>query len=547
MPPIAVSRIHTVVQGRVLTPAERARSRMQDAIRIGLEVDGVFEGGGTLGGAYIGALRCLQDNGLWFKRVAGNSAGAITASMIAAGYDANEIQWLTSAFPGAPEPPRSLARLQITQPIRFSEFLDPPTPASYTAAQKRRTLLWYLLNGTILDTLGKIELPIPTRSQATAAVVSGILSHPILGAPFPPVGPSRGLLNTAVSTALTPLPAAQLTLKDLFFDTTALRRALADALFDALVTSFPVALVLTNLLHRGAVFEGDVFLNTIQDLLARKVFNWSGPGAPPVKFKDLPIPLAVIACDVRRGEMLVYSSNATPEFNVAEAVRQSMCIPFAFEPRGGNSSVVDGGLCSNFPVWLYTSLGAAHWPPGSISDSRLKVGFSLDDQRQPPAATNPRPGRLETTGSPPRVDTARVLASQLVERLVAQGVSRSSAEAAVLAAFGVAGAGAADLPDMLLFRLAGQVAFNGVLGTEKALREILVTHLMRDHKYLDISIPLLGYSAGDFHVNEDEAAIVEMWDRGWKATAPGLVAAKADGRLQSILPLRAIESPFRQG
>ncbi len=53
-----------------------------------LEIDGVFEGGGAKGAAYIGALTNLQEKGIWFKRVAGSSAGAITAALIAAGYRA---------------------------------------------------------------------------------------------------------------------------------------------------------------------------------------------------------------------------------------------------------------------------------------------------------------------------------------------------------------------------------------------------------------------------------------------------------------------------
>jgi predicted acylesterase/phospholipase RssA len=48
-------------------------------------VNGVFMGGGAKSIAYLGALRATEERGLWFGSVAGSSAGAITASLIAAG------------------------------------------------------------------------------------------------------------------------------------------------------------------------------------------------------------------------------------------------------------------------------------------------------------------------------------------------------------------------------------------------------------------------------------------------------------------------------
>src|SRR5690606_28534786 len=88
-------------------------------------VDGVFEGGAALGAAYIGSLRLLEQQGIWFKRVTGNSAGAITAAMIAAGYTANEIEWLCSSYPNRPARPRGVP--SSLQPIDFLDFLDFPS------------------------------------------------------------------------------------------------------------------------------------------------------------------------------------------------------------------------------------------------------------------------------------------------------------------------------------------------------------------------------------------------------------------------------------
>ena len=54
-------------------------------------VTGVFEGGGVRGVAIAGAVAAAQDSGVIFDRVIGTSAGALVASLIAAGYTSSEL------------------------------------------------------------------------------------------------------------------------------------------------------------------------------------------------------------------------------------------------------------------------------------------------------------------------------------------------------------------------------------------------------------------------------------------------------------------------
>src|SRR5262249_23299458 len=80
----------------------------------------------------------------------------------------------------------------------------------------------------------------------------------------------------------------------------------------------------------------------------------------------------IIATDVTRREMLVLPEDLAgykltadgpliePEgFRVADAVRMSMSIPYFFQPvelfhpETGSSTIVDGGVLSNFPVWIF--------------------------------------------------------------------------------------------------------------------------------------------------------------------------------------------------
>ncbi|WP_067836860.1 patatin-like phospholipase family protein [Amphibacillus sediminis] len=57
-----------------------------------MKIDGVFSGGGVKAFAYIGALEAVEQAGIKFERVAGSSAGALIAGLIAAGYQASELK-----------------------------------------------------------------------------------------------------------------------------------------------------------------------------------------------------------------------------------------------------------------------------------------------------------------------------------------------------------------------------------------------------------------------------------------------------------------------
>jgi len=79
--------------------------------------------------------------------------------------------------------------------------------------------------------------------------------------------------------------------------------------------------------------------------------------------------------DVTKHELLVLPRDAAKlgvepdDLEVARAVRMSMSIPIFFEPvrfenptTGETHVLVDGGMLSNFPVWIFDSDGAPDWP-----------------------------------------------------------------------------------------------------------------------------------------------------------------------------------------
>ncbi len=81
-----------------------------------MQYDVVFEGGGAKGFAFVGAMQEFEAVGHSFGRVVGSSAGAITATSLAAGYSSAEML-------------DSLSEMAGNQPV-FATFLgDPPAPA----------------------------------------------------------------------------------------------------------------------------------------------------------------------------------------------------------------------------------------------------------------------------------------------------------------------------------------------------------------------------------------------------------------------------------
>ncbi|MFC3882882.1 patatin-like phospholipase family protein [Bacillus songklensis] len=85
-------------------------------------------------------------------------------------------------------------------------------------------------------------------------------------------------------------------------------------------------------------------------------------------FADLPHhSLRIIASDLTNGKIMVLPDDlpqygiSPHTFSVAKAIRMSCSLPYFFEPvklkspKAGASIVVDGGVLSNFPMWLFDS------------------------------------------------------------------------------------------------------------------------------------------------------------------------------------------------
>ena len=232
--------------------------------------DLVFEGGGVKGIGLAGAFSALEQRGFRHKRVAGTSAGAITAALVAAGYTAAELD-------------------EILLKVPFAEFKD---------------------------TGWEDKLPLVGRGASI-------------------------------------------------------------------------------LLELG-IYEGNFFQNWITELLEAKGITTFGQLADDAaESQSERYRLKVIASDVTHRRMLVLPDDAEhlgiepDELEIAYAVRMSMSIPVFFEPvihpnrlTKGQHLIVDGGMLSNFPVWLFDCEGRdPKWPTFGLKlvepDPKVAIGHRL--------------------------------------------------------------------------------------------------------------------------------------------------------------------------
>jgi NTE family protein len=203
-----------------------------------LKADAVFEGGGVKGIGLVGAVSEIEKAGYEFENLAGTSAGAIVASLLAVGYKAEEIK-------------RELERLN------YNDFKDEG----------------------LLDKLG------------------------IIG---------KGL----------------------------------------------------SIGFEYGIYEGEYFETWLENLLQAKgktTFGDIKTDYPEEKYK---YKLQVIAADITDRKLLVlpgdlkYFGYDPDQFSISRAVRMSMSIPVFFEPvklqdaSGRTHFIVDGGVLSNYPIWL---------------------------------------------------------------------------------------------------------------------------------------------------------------------------------------------------
>lgn len=147
-----------------------------------------------------------------------------------------------------------------------------------------------------------------------------------------------------------------------------------------------VGKVISILYHYG-IYSADYFEEWLNDLLKKKGKVTFGDIKSEVNpCGNVPYRLQITASDLTDQKLLILPNDLKdfcidPDtFPIAKAVRMSMSIPIFYEPyrlmdcNGKEHYIVDGGLLSNYPIWIFDKVKA--YPPC------YTIGFKFVDVAQ---------------------------------------------------------------------------------------------------------------------------------------------------------------------
>lgn len=282
-----------------------------------------FQGGGAKGVSHIGGLKAVNDMGLKVSGVAGTSAGALVAAMVAAGYSADEL------FNGADGS-------HILKTLAGGRFEN---PTKLFNGWKYLTRLIVLLKsiGFIARLMRSPRWIIRVGSFIVALIL--MLCVIVIGFDFP------GL---------------------------------------ELVIFFLSIVLLSMVVIR--IHQGLSSLSSVREVVDEALRNKLGAVDANVTFEQLrngecTLPLKLIATNVTDGCLELFSFDTTPDVVVADAVCASICIPFVFkrwsfpfkrkhEELEVERHFIDGGLMSNLPSWTFDEERA-------LNPSAITIAFGL--------------------------------------------------------------------------------------------------------------------------------------------------------------------------
>ena len=132
-----------------------------------------------------------------------------------------------------------------------------------------------------------------------------------------------------------------------------------------------------------ALSKGDIFLEWMREIIETKFYgiNYSKGKNKPVTFADIDKDFVIITTNLTDFCCKEFSRMATPDFEIAEAVRISACMPGLMRAiEVENVTLVDGDLQKSWPMWkLCDSLKALE---GNVLEVRLE-GAPCSDLSNP--------------------------------------------------------------------------------------------------------------------------------------------------------------------
>jgi NTE family protein len=143
---------------------------------------------------------------------------------------------------------------------------------------------------------------------------------------------------------------------------------------EGLIDKFGVLGKALSFIFEYGIYEGDFFKEWLDELLEEKGITTFQGLRNDGSESNQTYRLRMIASDITDRRMLVLPDDLVKfglipdKFSISRAVRMSMSLPIFFEPvrltdgSGKNHLIVDGGVLSNFPIWLFDSQDTPRWP-----------------------------------------------------------------------------------------------------------------------------------------------------------------------------------------
>lgn len=122
-----------------------------------------------------------------------------------------------------------------------------------------------------------------------------------------------------------------------------------------------------------ALSKGEVFLDWIRELLEKKFYgeSYAKGKCKPILFKDLDRNLVITSTNIETFKCEEFSKIATPDFEVATAIRISCCMPGLMTPyKKDDSYLVDGDMLKGKPMWYIAK--SLQQVPDRILEIRLE-------------------------------------------------------------------------------------------------------------------------------------------------------------------------------
>ncbi|MEQ1505869.1 MAG: patatin-like phospholipase family protein [Myxococcota bacterium] len=169
------------------------------------------------------------------------------------------------------------------------------------------------------------------------------------------------------------------------------------------VGHLPMMASLALLSEQGGLHRGDGFLTWMHDCLESRGVGLGGATLGSLHART-GRDLSVVATDTTDHRMLVLNHRTAPDVPVVWAVRMSMSIPFYWTEVRWDAAwgryldrdltghaIVDGGVVSNFPLFLLTDPGAAEVRAlmGDADPVNEPLGLYLDADLEVPGAPAP--------------------------------------------------------------------------------------------------------------------------------------------------------------